>query len=72
MFQFYNFILVTDDNCACADHFSDYAKLDDKICESSEPPSANVAFRSVYQAWSKSAITAISYCKIWHRSLQMN
>lgn len=47
--------VVLDENCACGGRFTDHAKLDDSLCEDgTTPPSSEIAYRPVYQAWSKS------------------
>lgn len=48
---------MSDQNCACGGRFSDYAKLDDSYCELGvTPPTDEIAYRPVYQAWSKCVI----------------
>ena len=48
------FLAVLEDNCACGGRFTDYAKLDDTLCEDGIIPLSNeIAYRPVYQAWSE-------------------
>lgn len=45
---------MSEQNCACGGMFTDYAKLDDSYCENGlSPPSSDIAYRPVYQAWSE-------------------